>query len=87
MVSHADPADLDEPLAGRVASMSAPVFGPDGDVVLSLSLVDIPGGSTLDFVLTARDRLRSAARAITEQLGGTPPACFPGYEAVGAVSA
>jgi flavin reductase (DIM6/NTAB) family NADH-FMN oxidoreductase RutF/DNA-binding IclR family transcriptional regulator len=87
MVSHADPADLDEPLAGRVASMSAPVFGPDGDVVLSLSLVDIPGGSTLDFVLAARDRLRSAARAITERLGGTPPACFPGYEAVGAVSA
>jgi flavin reductase (DIM6/NTAB) family NADH-FMN oxidoreductase RutF len=86
MVSHADPADLDESLASLVASMSAPVFGPDGDVALSLSLVDIPDGSTLDFVLAARDRLRSAARAITERLDGRPPACFPGYETVRAVS-
>lgn len=68
MIRHADPADLDEEMAGKTMAMSAPVFGPDGDVAMSVSLVDIPAGSSLRFVLNARNRLLAAAGAITTKL-------------------
>jgi flavin reductase (DIM6/NTAB) family NADH-FMN oxidoreductase RutF/DNA-binding IclR family transcriptional regulator len=70
MIRHADPAGLDEEMAAQTMAMSAPAFGPDGQVALSVSLVDIPSGSSLRFVLNARNRLLAAAGAITTKLGG-----------------
>lgn len=65
-----DPADVDEHTAGGVQSLLAPVFGPAGDVVLMLTLVDIPEGLDLVRVVALKDRLLAAADAATARLGG-----------------
>lgn len=69
------PADYESPSidADDVRTISTPVFGPGGSVVLVLS-VTIPGrrtfGPNLPFTV---ERLRAAAAAVTKALDGAPP--------------
>jgi flavin reductase (DIM6/NTAB) family NADH-FMN oxidoreductase RutF/DNA-binding IclR family transcriptional regulator len=67
------PADYESPTADAedVRTVSTPVFGPDGGVVLVLS-VTVPGRRALGADLPATvARLRAAAGAVTTALGGT----------------
>ena len=67
----AGPADLDN--ATEVTSLHAPVFGPDGQVALSLTLNGFSGTESAQRLRQCLDRLLVAARNITEKLGGSPP--------------
>lgn len=64
------PADVTEDTAGSVQAVMAPVFGPDGDVVLKLSLTGIPRGATLERIHELRDALLSACARVTDALDG-----------------
>lgn len=63
-----DPADVDEHTAAEVQSLLAPVFGPDGDVALMLTLVGVPQGLSLAEVMTLKDRLLAAAALASTRL-------------------
>jgi DNA-binding IclR family transcriptional regulator len=69
------PADYESPKAGSGdhRTVSTPVFGPGGVVVMVLSAV-VAGRRTLgpDLAFTV-DRLRSAAAAVTKALHGEVP--------------
>ncbi|HTR70087.1 MAG TPA: flavin reductase [Mycobacteriales bacterium] len=69
------PADMESPQVedSEVRTVSTPVFGPLGEVVLVLS-VTVAGQRTLaaDLEWTV-GRLRAAAIAVTQELGGTMP--------------
>lgn len=69
------PADYESPRidAGDVRTVSTPVFGPHGVVVLVLS-VTVAGRRSFAADLTwTVERLRNAAAAVTEALDGAPP--------------
>lgn len=68
----AGPADLDQP--AEVTSLHAPVFGPDGQVALSLTLNGFSGRDSSERLRECLDRLLLAAHRITEKLGGSAPA-------------
>ncbi|MCR2783428.1 MULTISPECIES: flavin reductase [unclassified Microbacterium] len=70
---HSTPDDVTEDTAGSVQAVMAPVFGPDGDVVLKLSLTGIPRGATLERIHELRDELLAACARVTEALNGRPP--------------
>jgi hypothetical protein len=65
------PADLDQP--AEVTSLHAPVFGPDGQVALSLTLNGFSGRDSSERLQECLDRLLLAAQRITEKLGGSAP--------------
>lgn len=67
----AGPADLNN--ATEVTSLHAPVFGPDGQVALSLTLNGFIGSESPQRLRQCLDRLLVAARTITQRLGGSPP--------------
>lgn len=67
----AGPADLDHP--AEVTSLHAPVFGPDGQVALSLTLNGFSGRDSSERLRECLDRLLLAAQRITEKLGGSAP--------------
>ncbi|MCR2793477.1 flavin reductase [Microbacterium sp. zg.Y625] len=70
---HSTPADVTEDTAGSVQAVMAPVFGPNGDVVLKLSLTGIPAGATLERIHNLRDELLAACARVTTALGGQRP--------------
>lgn len=76
MRPHANPADLDEPTAGRVLALSVPVFDRHGRVPMLLSIFDPPPKSGLAKIRAYRDRLASGAAEVTRRIGGIAP---PGY--------
>jgi DNA-binding IclR family transcriptional regulator len=54
------------------ASLSAPVFGQDGDLQLAISLIGIQGTFNLDPAGAAANNLRNTAQRLSERLGGKP---------------
>jgi DNA-binding IclR family transcriptional regulator len=66
--------DLDPRATYRVNTMGAPVFGPEGDVVLALFLVGFRGRLTGAEIEDHGERLLHATRAVTKSIHGTPPA-------------
>ena len=72
------PADFESPAAGTpgdgVRTISTPVFGPDGSVVLALSLMEATGHSLGDEASGHAQRLIAAAAKVTSALGGVRPA-------------
>lgn len=56
----------------HVASIGAPVFGPGGDAVLSLTLVTYWSPMTAPQVATAGEAVRAAADRVTAESGGVP---------------
>lgn len=71
------PADFESPAAGQgggVRTISTPVFGPDGTVVLALSLMEASGHSLGDEASGHAQRLIAAAEVVTKALGGSRPA-------------
>jgi DNA-binding IclR family transcriptional regulator len=61
----------------RIAAVRAPVFGPGGQVVLTLSIGGIWPGMEGRFLGRYADRLLEGTRRITERLGGSEP--FPNW--------
>lgn len=71
---HSDPASIvDDESAGQVQALSAAVFGPNGKVVLMLTAIGIPEGSSLERVLAIKDKLMAAAGKVTASIGGILP--------------
>jgi len=66
-----------EEAPAAVLAVRAPVFGPSGRVVLTLSIGQFPGGTTGADVRRHADRLLVGVRRLTEALHGTEP--FPGW--------
>lgn len=56
-----------------VRSVSAPVFGASGDVVLVLTLIGLPKPCDAQALERLRERLLVAAAVTTGELGGRPP--------------
>jgi DNA-binding IclR family transcriptional regulator len=65
--------DLDPGAAYALSHVAAPVFGPDGQVVLGFTVYDLPGPLSADEVEALTARVRAAAAAVTQALGGAPP--------------
>jgi DNA-binding IclR family transcriptional regulator len=65
--------DLDRRATYRVNTMGAPVFGPDGDVVLALFLVGFRGRLTGAGIEEHGNRLLQATRTVTKSLHGVEP--------------
>jgi DNA-binding IclR family transcriptional regulator len=53
--------------------VAAPVFGPDGHLVLALTAYDLPAPLTGTEVEELTARVRAAAAATTVAVGGTAP--------------
>ncbi|GGM58882.1 flavin reductase [Dactylosporangium sucinum] len=68
-----EPEDLGARATYQVRNLNVPVFGPDGDVVLLLSIYGLPHESSLADVYRYRDRMLLAADAVTAALGGRRP--------------
>ncbi|MCG2623046.1 flavin reductase [Arthrobacter sp. I2-34] len=69
---HSHPVEAD-PLAGPLHSLTVPVFGPDGQVALLLTLNSLDGQDSAGHPCRLAG-LRRAAAAITAAIGGTVPA-------------
>lgn len=65
----ADPAAVDDESAGRIGNLSVPVFGPGGDVLLVLGLVNLPADLHRAGVERIVQRLRRGAAAVGASLG------------------
>lgn len=65
--------DLDPADSYALSHIAAPVFDPDGQVTLALTVYDLPGPLPADEVDALTGRIRAAAAAVTEALGGAPP--------------
>lgn len=65
------PPSIDDP--SGVTSLHAPVFDPEGRVAVTLTLNGFSGSETALHIADCRDRLLSAARAITKEIGGHSP--------------
>jgi len=65
------PADLAH--ADEVTSLHAPVFGPDGQVLLSLTLNGFAGNESPARLQECLDRLLATASRLTAALGGKSP--------------
>lgn len=57
----------------RIRNISAPVFDPQGDVVLTLTLVGLPRTCTQGEFVGLRDRLLAAADKTTQAINGRRP--------------
>ena len=57
-----------------VAMISAPVFGPEGNALLSLTLLGTQGALTAKKVIELGDRIRDAGLLATRRSGGRAPA-------------
>jgi DNA-binding IclR family transcriptional regulator len=65
--------DLDPSQTYPLSHVAAPVFGLDGQVAMALTIYDLPGSLSVDEIDALTGRVRAAARAVTEAVGGTPP--------------
>ena len=63
--------ELDRAAPHRPSHMAAPVFGPDGCVVLALTLIGFRGQLRVERVPEIGDRLLDAARTVTKAIGGS----------------
>ena len=63
-----DPAHFDDLPAGAVRTVSAPVFGPSGDLVLTISLRYLQPDRPIADIRQHIARLRRAARSVTNSL-------------------
>jgi DNA-binding IclR family transcriptional regulator len=57
----------------RVNHVGAPVFGPDGSVVLALTVIGFRDDLTVADVPAVADRLLTVAGRVTDAIGGHPP--------------
>jgi DNA-binding IclR family transcriptional regulator len=69
-----DPVDLSAKEREEIRSISVPVFGPDGEVVLAFTLYGFPKPTSTAGVDAYIERARAAADSATEHLGGRAPA-------------
>lgn len=65
--------ELDSSASYEVSLIAAPVFGPDGRVVLALTLFGFSGQLQAGQIPVLGERLRSAAGAVTRAIHGRPP--------------
>jgi DNA-binding IclR family transcriptional regulator len=65
--------DLDPAGGHALSHVATPVFGPDGRVVLALTVYDLPAPLSATEIEELTTRVRAAADAVTEAVGGTPP--------------
>lgn len=65
--------DLEEAHSYRLSVIAAPVFGPDREVALALSLFDFPHQLTAEQVPELAQRLCDAAASVTKSIGGRSP--------------
>jgi DNA-binding IclR family transcriptional regulator len=65
--------DLEEAQSYRLSVIAAPVFGPDGEVALALSLFDFPHQLAAEQVPELARCLCDAAGAVTKSIGGRSP--------------
>ncbi|WP_166870716.1 flavin reductase [Salinibacterium sp. ZJ450] len=65
--------DLDESVSHELRSLSAPVFGPDGSVALTLTLWGPPGRISTAAIHQYAERLIDTAAAATLAVGGMLP--------------
>lgn len=63
--------ELDRAAPHRPSHMAAPVFGPEGSVVLALTLIGFRGQLRVDRVPEIGERLLDAARTVTKAIGGS----------------
>lgn len=70
---HSDPALVGEHNAPEVHSLSAPVFSAAGEVVLMITVMNIPVAMTLDEIVQVKDRLLETAVSVTRSIGGRAP--------------
>ncbi|WP_320536082.1 flavin reductase [Pseudarthrobacter sp. IC2-21] len=68
-----EPTDIRDDEEYRVRYISAPVFGADGDVVLMLSLYQLPNRLSGREIARYRDRLVEGAQAVTAKLSSGAP--------------
>jgi flavin reductase (DIM6/NTAB) family NADH-FMN oxidoreductase RutF/DNA-binding IclR family transcriptional regulator len=68
-----EPEDITSARTYPVKTVTAPVFGADGTVVLALALFGLPDEMTADELASAVGRLTAATDAVTRAVGGTPP--------------
>jgi DNA-binding IclR family transcriptional regulator len=71
---HYDPVDLAPDGPYEVCTLNAPVFGPDGDVLLVMSLYGFPDRLDFDEVQTYVARLLEATQKVTRVSRGRVPA-------------
>jgi DNA-binding IclR family transcriptional regulator len=57
-----------------VTSLHAPVFDPEGQVAVTLTLNGFPGNVAVSRLEECRDSLLNAAQSITDAIGGVYPA-------------
>ena len=67
------PTGLEAIHVGRLVQISAPVFGPDGRVTLSVGLVVVAAADGPAAVTDAAAHAVAAAREVTDAIGGRPP--------------
>jgi flavin reductase (DIM6/NTAB) family NADH-FMN oxidoreductase RutF/DNA-binding IclR family transcriptional regulator len=72
-----DPIELSHEVKNAIRTITAPVFGPDGRVALSLALYGFPNPSTIGGIERLAARVREAAAAATDRLGGRVPRAAP----------
>lgn len=65
--------DLDPGQTYQLSHMAAPVFGPDGQVALAMTIYDLPPATTGAEVDDLITRLHTATQAVTASIGGTDP--------------
>ena len=65
--------ELEKAQTYRLSHISAPVFGPDGTVVLALNLLGFPGLLRAEQVPELADRLVTAALTVTKSIHGRAP--------------
>jgi len=68
-----DPVELSSQIYKDVRLISAPVFGPQGNVVFALTLYEFAKPAEAGGVREYIDRLLEAAARVTERLGGKKP--------------
>jgi flavin reductase (DIM6/NTAB) family NADH-FMN oxidoreductase RutF/DNA-binding IclR family transcriptional regulator len=69
-----DPVQLSSEVKSDIRVITAPVFGPTGDVALALTLYGFPKPSGSGGIDSYIDRLQDAAQRATDRLGGEVPA-------------
>lgn len=65
--------ELEQAHSYRLSMIAAPVFGPEGGVVLALTLFDLPVQLAADQVPDLAHRLVDAAATVTKAIGGREP--------------
>lgn len=65
--------ELERAASYRLSHIAAPVFGPDGEVVLALTLIGFRGELDAGRIPALGERLQAAALAVTKSIHGRAP--------------